>query len=43
MAIPEKTNKAVVYAAPGTSKTKIENLEIPEPGSGQILVNMQVF
>jgi hypothetical protein len=43
MAVTENPNKAVVYAAPGISQTKIENLDIPEPRSGQILVNMQVF
>ncbi|TVY47789.1 alcohol dehydrogenase [Lachnellula occidentalis] len=36
MAIAEELNKAVVYAAPGTTETKIEKVEIPKPGTGQI-------
>lgn len=34
------TNKAVVYAKPGTTETEVQFLEIPEPAAGQILVRM---
>ncbi|KAH6677265.1 chaperonin 10-like protein [Halenospora varia] len=40
MQIQGKANKAVVYTEPGSSKTNIENVAIPEPASGQILVNI---
>jgi propanol-preferring alcohol dehydrogenase len=35
-----KTYKAVVYDKPGTISTKIEELETPEPGAGDILVKL---
>lgn len=35
-----KTYKALVYDNPGTISTKIEELETPEPGTGEILINL---
>ncbi|KAF2460333.1 chaperonin 10-like protein [Lineolata rhizophorae] len=35
-----KTYKAAVYDKPGTISTKIETLETPEPGPGQVLINL---
>lgn len=37
--IPKKY-KAVVYDKPGTISTKMEELETPEPGSGEVLVRL---
>lgn len=37
--IPKKY-KAVVYDAPGSISTKIETLDMPEPGAGEVLVNL---
>lgn len=37
--IPKKY-KAIVYDKPGTISTKIEELETPEPGPGDILVRL---
>ena len=37
--IPKKY-KAVVYDQPGKVSTKVEELETPEPGAGEILVNL---
>jgi len=37
--IPKKY-KAAVYDKPGTVSTKIEELETPEPGAGEILINL---
>ncbi|KAL7773461.1 hypothetical protein CFE70_003425 [Pyrenophora teres f. teres 0-1] len=37
--IPTKY-KAVVYDAPGSISTKIETLDMPEPGAGEVLVNL---
>jgi len=37
--IPKKY-KAVVYDAPGSISTKIETLDMPEPGPGEVLVNL---
>jgi hypothetical protein len=44
MAAPEipKTHKAVVYDQPGTVSTKIVDLEVPEPGAGEVLINLYV-
>jgi hypothetical protein len=39
--IPKKY-KAVVYDKPGTISTKIEELDIPEPGPGEVLINLYV-
>lgn len=42
MAAPDipKKYKALVYDAPGTISTKIEELDTPEPGTGEVLVNL---
>lgn len=37
--IPKKY-KALVYDNPGTISTKIEELDTPEPGTGEVLVNL---
>lgn len=37
--IPKKY-KAVVYDKPGTISTKVEELETPEPGAGDVLVKL---
>lgn len=37
-----KTHKAVVYDKPGTISTKVLELETPEPGPGEVLVNLYV-
>jgi len=37
--IPKKY-KALVYDNPGTISTKIEELDTPEPGAGEVLVNL---
>ena len=38
-----KTYKAAVYDAPGTISTKVVELETPEPGHGQVLINLYVL
>ncbi|RMZ71066.1 alcohol dehydrogenase II [Pyrenophora seminiperda CCB06] len=37
--IPKKY-KAAVYDAPGSISTKIQNLDMPEPGAGEVLINL---
>lgn len=37
--IPRKY-KAVVYDKPGTISTKVEQLDTPEPGAGDVLVRL---
>ncbi|CAO2651052.1 Nn.00g093490.m01.CDS01 [Neocucurbitaria sp. VM-36] len=37
--IPKKY-KAAVYDKPGSISTKIEELDVPEPGAGQVLINL---
>jgi propanol-preferring alcohol dehydrogenase len=37
--IPKKY-KAIVYDKPGTISTKIEELDTPEPGAGEVLVKL---
>ncbi|RHZ71008.1 hypothetical protein CDV55_106408 [Aspergillus turcosus] len=37
--IPKK-QKAVVYDQPGTVSTKIEEIDVPEPGTGEVLINL---
>ncbi|KAF6809691.1 alcohol dehydrogenase [Colletotrichum sojae] len=34
-------NRAVVYAEPGTTKTELVELPIPQPGPGEVLVRIQ--
>jgi len=38
-----KTFKAAVYDKPGEVSTKIEELDMPEPGPGEILVKLYVL
>lgn len=44
MAAPEipKKQKAAVYDQPGSVSTKIVELDVPEPGSGEVLINLYV-
>jgi alcohol dehydrogenase, propanol-preferring len=35
-----KTYKAAIYDKPGTISTKVVELEMPEPGAGEVLVNL---
>ena len=35
-----KQYKAAVYDAPGTLSTKVETLDMPEPGAGEVLVHL---
>lgn len=35
-----KKHKAIVYDKPGTISTKIEELDVPEPGPGEVLINL---
>ena len=37
--LPQKY-KAIVFNEPGKLSTKIEMLDLPEPGTGQVLVNL---
>lgn len=39
--IPKK-QKAVVYDQPGTVSTKVEEIDVPEPGTGEVLINLYV-
>jgi propanol-preferring alcohol dehydrogenase len=39
--IPKK-HKAAVYDKPGSISTKIEELDVPEPGPGEVLINLYV-
>lgn len=39
--IPKK-HKAIVYDKPGSISTKIEELDVPEPGPGEVLINLYV-
>lgn len=35
-----KQYKAAVYDAPGTLSTKVETLETPDPGAGEVLIHL---
>jgi propanol-preferring alcohol dehydrogenase len=35
-----KKYKAAVYDKPGSISTKIEELDMPEPGPGEVLINL---
>ena len=35
-----KQYKAIIYDSPGTISTKIETLDTPEPGPGEVLVRL---
>ena len=39
--IPKK-HKAVVYDKPGEISTKVQELDVPEPGQGEVLINLYV-
>lgn len=38
-----KKYKAIVYDKPGSISTKIEELDMPEPGPGEVLINLYVL
>jgi len=38
-----KQYKACVYDDPGRISTKIEMLDMPEPGPGEVLINLYVY
>lgn len=40
-AVP-KQHKAAVYDKPGTISTKVEMVDTPEPGIGEVLINLYV-
>ena len=44
MAAPEipKTFKGAIYDEPGKISTKIVDLDMPEPGPGEVLINLYV-
>lgn len=33
-------NRAIVYAEPGTTKTEVVELPIPNPGPGEVLIRL---
>ncbi|KAJ9303193.1 hypothetical protein DTO271G3_567 [Paecilomyces variotii] len=35
-----KTQKAVIYDQPGTLSTKVVEIDVPEPGNGEVLINL---
>lgn len=35
-----KQYKAAVYDAPGTLSTKVETLDTPDPGAGEVLIHL---
>ena len=37
--IPQK-QKAAIYDKPGTVSTKVVELDVPEPGPGEVLINL---
>jgi propanol-preferring alcohol dehydrogenase len=37
-----KKYKAAIYDKPGSISTKIEELDMPEPGAGEVLINLYV-
>lgn len=37
--IPQK-QKAAIYDEPGKVSTKVVELDVPEPGEGQVLINL---
>lgn len=45
MAAPEipAKQKAVIYDQPGTVSTKVVELDVPEPGTGEVLINLYAF
>ena len=39
--IPAK-QKAAIYDQPGTVSTKVVEIDVPEPGTGEVLINLYV-
>lgn len=39
--IPQK-QKAVIYDQPGTVSTKVVEIDVPQPGAGEVLINLFV-
>jgi propanol-preferring alcohol dehydrogenase len=37
--IPTK-QKAAIYDQPGTISTKVVEIDVPEPGAGEVLINL---
>jgi hypothetical protein len=37
------TYKACVYDEPGKISTKVVDLDMPEPGAGEVLINLSVY
>lgn len=37
-----RTYKACVYDEPGKISTKVVDMDMPEPGSGEVLINLSV-
>jgi propanol-preferring alcohol dehydrogenase len=37
--IPTK-QKAAIYDQPGTVSTKVVEIDVPEPGAGEVLINL---
>lgn len=44
MAAPDipKKQKAAVFDQPGTVSTKVVDIDVPEPGAGEVLINLCV-
>jgi propanol-preferring alcohol dehydrogenase len=42
MAAPEipAKQKAIIYDKPGTVSTKVVELDVPEPGANEVLINL---
>lgn len=42
MAVPEipKKQKAIIYDEPGSVSTKVVELDVPEPSTGEVLINL---
>lgn len=38
-----KQHKAAVYSEPGKLETKVELVDTPEPGPGEVLVNLYAY
>lgn len=41
VSIPQK-HKAAIYDQPGQISTKVVELDVPEPGPGEVLINLSV-
>lgn len=42
VSIPQK-QKAAIYDQPGKISTKVVEIDVPEPGAGEMLVNLLVL